>query len=312
MENALNFQPEMILAKNGKSFYWASFFLSKKQKSAASMLYSFCRYIDDIVDEASNNDFSSKQIAQICEDIHQGQSQMPSVQAIIHLIHSEGLNKQVVYQLIDGVSWDLYNTQIRDENDLVRYCYGVASTVGLLMCQILQVKDPVALRYAIDLGIAMQLTNIARDVLEDAHNNRVYLPKTWFNEPPTPSKIIEDPEFQKQHFNLVLRILSMAEQYYKSADHGLCYIPSRGRLAILIASRVYHGIGKNIFKLPPEQYWALARVFTTKPQKCVITIKSIFEYLLIPKFKTKHRGKPHDKTKHDAIEDLVEKAFRGC
>jgi phytoene synthase len=152
-----------------------------------------------------------------------------------------------VEDLIRGVRSDLGNVRIADDAALMQYCYRVAGTVGLMMCRVLNVPKPEALPYAVALGIAMQLTNICRDVLEDAQKDRVYLPHTRLSEVGVSPQHLIDGTADAQAVTKVVRdLLHLAEQYYQKADIGIALIPTRARLAIFIASRIYRAIGLRI------------------------------------------------------------------
>ena len=163
------------LEKHGKSFYWASFFLPNKNKDAASELYSICRYFDDLADKATT-DQSEKlksEFEQICNNVEH---------PINKFFKSNNIPIQILGDLIQGLIQDQKLVRIQTEKDLIEYSYQVAGTVGLMMKPLILVKNKNANKHAVDLGIAMQLTNIARDIYEDAIMNRVYLPKEWLNE----------------------------------------------------------------------------------------------------------------------------------
>ena len=156
------------IKSEGKSFYWASFFLPKKNRIAASRLYSICRYLDDVADNSKLD--TSSQIKNIFNQIKENESSEINI-----FFKKNNINLGILKDLIDGLISDQQNVRVTDEKELIDYSYKVAGTVGLMMAKIFGVKKKESLQRAIDLGIAMQLTNIARDVIEDKKNNRVYL-----------------------------------------------------------------------------------------------------------------------------------------
>ena len=157
-----------LLKKYAKSFYWASFFLSKKTFDKCSSLYNFCRTLDDIVDDNSKLEIKKENFVKFKKDFINKNLDNLIIKEMWLIIESENISKKVISDLFDGVETDLKErVQITSKKDLLVYSYRVAGTVGLMMSKILKVKNKEALKGAIDLGIAMQLTNIARDVCED-------------------------------------------------------------------------------------------------------------------------------------------------
>ena len=162
------------LKKYGTTFYFASQFLSEAHTEVAAALYAVCRDIDDIADTNKDNESARNELLQLKASLERGTPDHPiAVQA---LAIKPPLSIAVLIELIDGVILDTYLVGIRTELELLQYCYQVAGTVGLLMCDLFEVQDPIARHHAVDLGVAMQLTNICRDVEEDARNHRRYLP----------------------------------------------------------------------------------------------------------------------------------------
>ena len=162
-----------LLKKHAKSFYWASFFLSSNTLSKCSSLYNFCRTLDDIVDGDNSLEVKKEIFSKFKRDFEKKNFNNQILKDMWSVIDSEGISKQIVLDLFDGVETDLEKkVVINSKKDLLVYSYRVAGTVGLMMSKIMKVKNKEALKGAIDLGIAMQLTNIARDVCEDKARNR--------------------------------------------------------------------------------------------------------------------------------------------
>ena len=162
-----------LLKKHAKSFYWASFFLSSNILGKCSSLYNFCRTLDDIVDDNDDIIVKRKIFSKFKMDFENKNLNNQIIKDMWSVIDSENIPKQIVIDLFDGVETDLKEkVVINSKKDLLVYSYRVAGTVGLMMSKILKVKNKEALKGAIDLGIAMQLTNIARDVCEDKARNR--------------------------------------------------------------------------------------------------------------------------------------------
>ena len=220
---------DQLLVSKGKSFYWARFFLIKKYAVRATRLYGFCRLIDDIADEASSANFAREQLAIIVRDLKANSSNDSRVQDALALFQECGIDLVLPLELITGVLSDLDPVRIDNDAQLIRYCYRVAGTVGLMMSAVLDVKNTNAFYHAIDLGIAMQLTNIARDVREDATLDRRYIPADLIG--------ATEPS-----------LFVLAERYYESGNIGLPFLPLGARIAIFIAGRVYRRIGLKIKK----------------------------------------------------------------
>jgi len=159
--------------------------------------------------------------------------------------------------LIATMTADLSRLHLTSESALLHYAYGAAGTVGVMMCHLLDAEEPGrALAFAIDLGIAMQMTNIARDVLEDAHDGLLYLPAEWMLDGVTAVQIAAgDDQARQQAWQAIQQLLVLAEHYYLSGWQGLAYLPVRARLAIGVALRVYRDIGRRIQRLDAAQYW---------------------------------------------------------
>ncbi|MGB1176241.1 MAG: phytoene/squalene synthase family protein, partial [Candidatus Puniceispirillaceae bacterium] len=175
----------------------------------------------------------------------------PALQAFLPLMAEKRFPAEVLVALIDGLLEDqLDMVALADEAALLRYAYRVAGTVGLLMCHVLDCHAPAARAHAIDLGIAMQLTNIARDVLEDADMNRRYIPGDWVGGA-TPADILAaaqapGSDVHADVTNAVARLLDIAETFYASGAQGYRYLPWRAHLSIAIAARVYRQIGVQL------------------------------------------------------------------
>jgi phytoene synthase len=193
-------------------------------------------------------------------------------------------------ELLDGMLQDQQKTELKTEAELLRYCHAVAGTVGLMMCRILNCKQERADSFAIDLGIAMQLTNISRDVLEDAQMGRRYLPANWFEQKVTIEDIAQQSLQCKQPVSdAIARLLALSEQYYASALLGIRLLPFRSRFAIAIALRVYRQIGwvvrRNRFA------WWKGRVMVGKTEKILLSFRSLTE--LLPRHVPDHKASLH-------------------
>lgn len=233
--------PAELLARAGKSFHLAGKFLPPERRRAATQLYAFCRGLDDLADETGDAD----QIEAVATALENNDHSHPLAAFYLTL---ENPDPAPAIALARALRDDTGPTEIADERSLLRYCHGVAGTVGLMMARVLGATDPAASWHAIDLGIALQLTNIARDTREDADHGRRYIPAAWLHLPPT--SIRRAPE--RVH-EAALRCLALAERYYASGMAGLVYLPPESRRGILVAARVYREIGEELRRQGPHR-----------------------------------------------------------
>ncbi len=249
-----------LLKKHAKSFYWASFFLSKRTFDKCSSLYNFCRTLDDIVDDKSNLKIKREKFKKFKKDFVNKKNDNPIIKEMWSIIESENISKKVVIDLFDGVETDLQEkVQINSKKDLLIYSYRVAGTVGLMMSKILKVKNKEAFKGAIDLGIAMQLTNIARDVNEDKNREREYI---------------------KPDFSSITKIIKESEIFYQKSFNSISGIPMRSRFSVLVARRVYRKIGDYILKQKnTENYNKAGKIYVPFFGKIIETFFSIFDFV---------------------------------
>ncbi|MGA1711426.1 MAG: phytoene desaturase family protein [bacterium] len=268
-----------VLAYHGKSFHWAGRLLPQSQFNDASLLYAFCRHVDDLADEASDPREAKIRLDQLRQDLWSDKPKQPLNQAFRQLMADQQLEQCWVEDLIEGVLSDLGEVCLQTQEELICYAYRVAGTVGLMMAQVLGCRDPHALAFATDLGIAMQLTNIARDVHEDAQRGRLYIPQQWLGENPVSAVQLIEGNQEARHAaeTAVERLLDLAELYYRSGYQGMRYLPMRVRLGILTARALYRAIGDEIYPEPRIIWERRARV--SMARKCRLTITSLFEFL---------------------------------
>ena len=249
-----------LLETHAKSFYWASFFLSKKIYIKSSTLYSFCRTLDDIADSSEDLQTKKRNFLKFKNDFINKNFDNLIVKSMWELIKSVNISERIVFDLFDGVETDLNETvKIETKKDLLVYSYRVAGTVGLMMSKILNVRNKKALRGAIDLGIAMQLTNIARDVDEDKKQNREYI---------------------DYNFSSIKETINNAENFYNKSFFAISNIPIRSRFSVLVARRVYKKIGDYILKQKNiENYNNAGKIYVPISGKLLETILSIIDFL---------------------------------
>jgi len=275
------------LAIFAKSFNWAGFFLPKKIYEDSAKLYAFCRVLDDIADEKTDLDSKIKRFDEMRnflkisynannKEIYSSNEDEKVVHDVITLAKSKNIKKIILEDLVDGVASDLKERiHIRSVKDLLVYSYRVAGTIGLMMSKILMVDNKRALKGAIDLGIAMQLTNIARDVIEDRKMNREYI---------------------KPDFENIQATLKLADMFYESSFSSIQKIPFRYKFSIIVARRIYRQIGRKILqKGSMENYEKSGKIYVNNFEKIYQTIISIFDFILIylKKIETHQREKEH-------------------
>ncbi len=270
---------EQTLSQHGKSFAWARRLLGRDAGHKAARLYQFCRLVDDLADDDTEN-HSADLLAlrqTILDDIPHGHRLYSDIS---DLIAETDLPRPVLAALIDGLISDQDIVLVETSDALIRYSYHVAGTVGLLMCSVLGCRDTRAYAFAVDLGVAMQLTNIARDVLDDARMGRRYLPAQWVNDL-TPEQIAAsadghsktDIERREIVGAAVKRCLDLADIYYQSGEQGMAYLPIRAHLAIVVAGRVYRQIGVQL--RAAHFNWHEGRQVTNKATKLKISMLAI-------------------------------------
>ena len=263
------------LAQFAKSFNWAGFFLPKSVYQNCSKLYAFCRVLDDLVDEKTDLELREERFNKI-KNIYKKTYEIDNndrniynqnehgliVNNMIDLAYNNNIKRIILDDLIDGVGSDLkQKVYLRSVKDLLVYSYRVAGTVGLMMAKILNVNDTRSLKGAIDLGIAMQLTNIARDVIEDKKMNRQYI---------------------KPDFENIEATLKLADMFYESSYTSIKKIPFKYRFAIIVARRVYRQIGRKIIqKRNMENYEKSGKIYVNNFGKIYQTILSLFDLMFL-------------------------------
>lgn len=238
-----------VLARHARSFRWASVFLPADARDDAAVVYAYCRLADDLVDEATDPSVGAADLARLDAELMGTEPPRPLVVALHDVARRRGIDLRSAHELDVGIGSDQGAVRVADDAELLRYCYRVAGTVGLMMCGVIGVTHPGALAHAIDLGIGMQLTNICRDVREDAGRDRVYLPATRLRAAGIDPEALRAGNADRAKLAEVVReLLALAERYYTSADDAMRHIPWRSRLAILVASRVYRAIGRRLLR----------------------------------------------------------------
>ncbi|MDC0433987.1 squalene/phytoene synthase family protein [Pelagibacteraceae bacterium] len=249
-----------LLKKHAKSFYWASFFLSNEVFSKCSSLYNFCRTLDDIVDDDNKLEVKKDIFLKFKKDFENKDTNNQIINDMWSIINSENISKKIVIDLFDGVETDLEEkVEINSKKDLLVYSYRVAGTVGLMMSKILKVSNRESLRGAIDLGIAMQLTNIARDVCEDNKRNRKYI---------------------QSDFSSIKETIYVSEIFYQKSFKSISSISISSRFSVIVARRIYKKIGDYILMQKNiENFNKAGKIYVPLFEKVVQTFLSIFDFV---------------------------------
>ena len=251
-----------FLSIYAKSFNWAGFFLPKKLYQNSSDLYDFCRTLDDIADQDLGLEIKKEIFVEFKNEFLNKNLENPIIKKIYGLIDNFNISKNIILDLFDGVESDLKeNVKFTSNKDLIVYSYRVAGTVGLMMAKILNVNSKISLKAAIDLGIAMQLTNIARDVIEDGKRNRSYI---------------------NSNFEAITQTLKLAENFYDSSFKSISEIPLGSRFSILVARRIYREIGNKILnRKNMENYKNSGKIFVTNFGKIIQTLLGIIDFIIL-------------------------------
>ena len=242
-----------------KSFNWAGFFLPKHTYQNCSKLYSFCRILDNIADDQDTIASKEQKFKDFKELYLKNNSNNSIVEDMKELEKNYDISKNIINDLFDGIESDIKETvKFKSEKDLLLYSYRVAGTVGLMMAKILGVKTITSLKAAINLGVAMQLTNISRDVIEDSINNRFYIHHS-----------MDD----------IKSTIKISEVFYDNSFYSIKEIPINLRFAILVARRVYRKIGRKIMKINSfEAYKNSGKIYVNNLEKVLETVYSIYDF----------------------------------
>jgi phytoene synthase len=270
---------EGTLKRHGKSFHFAGKFLPQESFERCARLYQFCRFLDDLADESPDPNLAARQLEEIERDLLEANRRDPATADFLDLAGECDFDVDPAVELARGVKGDLAGVAFGVEAELKQYAYRVAGTVGLMMSGVLGVKSPAAFPHAIDLGVAMQLTNIARDVSEDARNGRRYLPADLFTQAPRIEALAAgNPAIHGEIREAVQWLLDEADRYYDSGIAGLAYLPWRARLGILVAARLYQSIGTEIRAMDFAVWEGRAKVSLRK--KILISARTLVYFCL--------------------------------
>ena len=239
-----------MMRGGSKSFFAASKLLPERVRCASVALYAFCRVADDLVDDGDCTESALAELKQRLDAIYSGHPQAHlEDNALAMVAHQYQLPRAMLEALIEGFEWDAQGKTYETIEDVHQYGARVAGSVGAMMCWIMGPRHTTALARACELGVAMQLTNIARDVGEDARNGRLYLPHAWMREAGIePQQWLAAPHFSPALQSVIARVLDEAEQLYAKAHAGIAELPKDCRAAILAARLIYAEIGHQLKK----------------------------------------------------------------
>ncbi|WP_343463357.1 15-cis-phytoene synthase CrtB [Pantoea sp.] len=276
-------QVTQTMAVGSKSFASATKLFSGPTRRSTLMLYAWCRHCDDVIDGQMLGEAGTQYRV---EDVQARMQHLqietrraysgahmdePAFRAFQEVALTHQLPPQLAFAHLEGFAMDAREAHYETFDDTLRYCYHVAGVVGLMMARVMGVRDEAVLDRACDLGLAFQLTNIARDIVEDAQNHRCYLPQTWLDDAGLAEKPLADPQYRPALAQLAARLVNEAEPYYHSARAGLRGLPLRSAWAIATAHGVYREIGIKV-QQAGAQAWDV-RQRTSRSEKLVQLLK---------------------------------------
>ena len=263
------------LSVYAKSFNWAGFFLPKQTYKKCSALYDFCRVVDNIADDENQIETKEIKFTQFVNNFNLKNFDDPIIKNMWSLVDEFNISLKIIHDLFDGIRSDIKErVKLNSKKDLLIYSYRVAGTVGLMMAKILKVSKKNSLKSAIDLGIAMQLTNISRDVVEDSKNNRFYI---------------------DENFEEISSTIKLADTFYKNSFYSIKDIPMSFRFSILVARRIYRKIGHKILsKNNLENYKNSGKIYVSNTEKTLETFISIFDLIKLSLSNKNNNDNEHD------------------
>lgn len=282
------------IRRGSKSFHIASLLLPRATRQAAHALYAFCRHSDDLIDDQARRPDALHRLRRRLDRIYAGiPCDHACDRAFERIVRSHAIPKTIPLSLLDGFAMDMVDRRYRTLAEVKQYAARVASTVGLMMSLVMRSGDAWTLARAADLGLAMQLTNIARDVGEDARNGRLYLPLDWLREAGIDGDaFLRDPRFTPALAGVVKRLLEEADRHYLLGHAGIARLPAACRHAIRTAALTYQDIGRCIALNGYDSVSVRAR--TTLPRKLVLVLRAARSVALPPDRAAKAATAPPD------------------
>jgi 15-cis-phytoene synthase len=258
MKDAVLLEAKQSIAVGSKSFAAAARLFDQRTRESAVMLYAWCRYCDDVIDgqvlghgsgTRTHGDPAERleHLRALTRRAYRGEPMTePPFAAFQEVVMRHAIPEDLPAQHLAGFAMDVAGRCYRTIDDTLDYCYHVAGVVGVMMAMVMGVREEAVLDRASDLGIAFQLTNIARDVVEDAAVGRIYLPSDWLAEEEIDALHLALPEHRPGVAGVASRLLDVADDYYDSAGHGIAALPLRSAWAIATARAVYRRIGRRV------------------------------------------------------------------
>jgi phytoene synthase len=264
-----------LLRAGSKSFHAAAMLLPRETRGPATALYAFCRLADDAIDEGPGDAATVRLLERRVAAAYAGRPHdTPADRAFAATVRRFGLPQAVPLALIEGFAWDARGGRYETFEKLCDYAARVAGSVGVMMTTVMARRQPQVLARAADLGVAMQLTNIARDVGEDARRGRLYLPLAWLREAGIdPDAFMADPVFTPALGHVVARLLGEADRLYSRADAGIAQLPVGCRAAIRAARLIYAEIGREVVRAGYDS--VSRRAVVSKRRKLVLLARAL-------------------------------------
>jgi phytoene synthase len=237
-----------LMRDGSKSFFAASLVLPPRVRGPATALYAFCRIADDAIDLSNEPTRALDGLRQRLDAVYAGAPHaIAADRALAHVVDHFAIPRSLLNALLEGFAWDVEGRRYETIEAVHDYAARAAGSVGAMMALVMETREPAALARACELGVAMQLTNIARDVGEDARNGRLYLPRQWLREAGVdPDAWLASPCCDERVAGVVARLLADAERIYARAECGVCALPRDCRPAIQAARLMYAEIGRAI------------------------------------------------------------------
>lgn len=263
---------ETTIKQGSKSFAKAAMLFDPQTRQSVMMLYAWCRYCDDVIDgqtlghgqqelAVAEKMARLRMLQEETERTCNGEpSDIPAFAALAQVLQRHGVERRHLFQLLEGFGLDAAEARFRTLDDTLHYCYHVAGVVGVMMAKIMGAQDSEVLHRAADLGIAFQLTNIARDVIEDMQVGRCYLPEQWLAKHGIRREAMHLPQHHAALHALACELVALAEQYYASARVGMAQLPWRSAWAIASALLIYRDIGLRVKAARPAAWDGRMRV----------------------------------------------------
>ncbi|TPV95358.1 MAG: phytoene/squalene synthase family protein [Myxococcales bacterium FL481] len=268
------------LEHGSKSFAMAARILPARVRVPATIFYAFCREADDLIDEGEDPARALDQLRDRVDAVYQGHPTHARDQGLAYLVQAYGLPRCVFEALLDGFAWDVQSREMQTTTDLYDYCVRVASSVGVAICYFVGVTDRVTLARACDLGVAMQLTNIARDVGEDLGRGRVYVPTNWLPRHVPPRDSLTNATVAR---DMARELVTRSRVLYRRADLGLDRLPLSVRPSLRAAALIYAAIG-DVVRRPQHNVLRTRAVVSTR-HKLVCVARALLRTALPSRFK---------------------------